>query len=155
MQFTEALATLEAMPDKVRLFLRDADEAQLTKRDPKKPDFFNLREHVAHLRDVDVEAYEKRVGLILEQEHPMLADLDGGRLAVERQYHLQDVGEAFEAFAAARERIVARLRAAGEGSLGRTAHLEGVGEITLGQLLEIWIQHDREHLSDLESLRNG
>src|SRR5258707_1188642 len=100
MQFTDALATLEAMPDKVRLFIRDADESQLTKRDPKKPDFFNLREHVAHLRDVDVEAYEKRVGLILEQEHPMLADLDGGRLAVERQYHLQDVGAAFEAFAA-------------------------------------------------------
>jgi hypothetical protein len=47
------------------------------------------------------------------------------------------------------------LRAAGEGALGRTAQLEGVGEVTLDRILELWIQHDREHLADMEALRNA
>jgi hypothetical protein len=150
--FTETLETLASTPEKVRLLVSGADEATLSRRPPG--DFFSLRENVAHLWDVDRDAYEQRVERVLGEEHPALADFKGAEVAKERAYHRQDVAPALEAFAASRERSIARLRAAGEGALGRTAHLEGVGEVTLGRILELWIQHDREHLADMEALRN-
>jgi hypothetical protein len=151
--FTETLDTLAATPEKVRLLVTGADEATLSRRPPG--DFFSLRENVAHLRDVDIDAYERRVERVLGDEHPALADFKGAVVAKERAYHLQDIAPALEAFAASRRRSVARLREAGEGALGRTAQLEGVGEVTLGRILELWIQHDREHLADMEALRNA
>jgi hypothetical protein len=153
MNFAEMLDTLAATPEKVRVLVSGADEATLSRRPPG--DFFSLRENVAHLRDVDSDAYEQRIVRILSEEHPALADFKGAEVAKERAYHLQDVAPALEAFAASRQRSIARLRAAGEGVLGRTAQLETVGEVTLGRILELWIQHDREHLADMEALRNA
>jgi DinB superfamily len=151
--FLETLDTLAATPEKVRLLVTGADEVALSRRPPG--DFFSLRENVAHLRDVDIDAYEQRVERVLGEEHPVLADFKGAQVAKERAYHLQAIAPALEAFIASRARSVARLRAAGEGALGRTAQLEGVGEVTLGRILELWIQHDREHLADMEALRNA
>lgn len=153
MKFTEMLDTLAVTPEKVRDLVTGADETTLSRRPPG--DFFSLRENVAHLRDVDSDAYEQRVVRVLSEEHPALADFKGAEVAKERAYHLQDVRPALEEFAASRQRSIARLRAAGERSLGRTAQLEGVGEVTLGRILELWIQHDREHLADMETLRNA
>ncbi len=151
--FPETLEILAATPEKVRLLVTGVDEATLSRRPPG--DFFSLRENVAHLRDVDIDAYERRVVRVLGEEHPALADFKGAEVAKERAYHRQDVAVALEAFAASRERSVARLREAGEGALTRTASLEAVGEVTLGRILELWIQHDREHLADMEALRNA
>jgi hypothetical protein len=151
MTFTEALETLAATPERVRSLVAGLDEAALSRR--ATGDFFSLRENVAHLRDIDIDGYEKRVALILEGDHPHLADIDGAKLAVERGYDKQDVEPALEAFAASRGRVVGRLREAGEGAAGRTAHLAGVGDVTLMRLLELWVQHDREHLAEMEALR--
>jgi hypothetical protein len=150
---TETLDTLAATPEKVRDLVTGADVTTLSRRPPG--DFFSLRENVAHLRDVDSDAYEQRVVRVLGEEHSALADFKGAEVAKQRSYHLQDVVPALEAFTASRDRSIARLRAAGEGALGRTAQLEGVGEVTLGRILELWIQHDREHLADMEALRSA
>jgi hypothetical protein len=40
-----------------------------------------------HLRDIDVEGYSERVPLILEQEVPVLPNVNGGKPVRERNYN--------------------------------------------------------------------
>ena len=141
---------LAAMPQTVREIVSGRSGDDLSRRGAGET--FSLRESVLHLRDVDVEGYEPRVVKILSEEHPFLADLDGAKLAKERDYNAQPLGPALEAFAASRARSIARLRALGEEHFQRTAELEGVGRIILRELLQRWLEHDAGHIAEMEAL---
>jgi hypothetical protein len=141
---------LAAMPQTVREIVSGRSAEELSRRPPG--DFFSLRENVLHLRDIDVEGYEQRIVKILTEEHPFLPDVDGSKLAVERDYNAQPLAPALEAFAASRARSVARLRALSEADLERTAELEGVGRVTLRELLQRWLEHDAGHVREMEAL---
>lgn len=58
-----------------------------------------------------------------------------------------------DAFTQARHAKLKILEGVTETQLTRTAYLEGVGEITLDKLLELWIEHDRGHIRELKKLR--
>ena len=141
---------LAAMPQTVRELVSGRSAEELSRR--PAGDFFSLRENVLHLRDVDIEGYEQRIVRILSEEHPFLTDLDGGKLAVERDYNAQPLAPALEAFAASRARSVERLRGLSEKELERTAELEGVGRLTLRELLQRWLEHDAGHVKEMEAL---
>jgi hypothetical protein len=144
------IESLAATPERVRQLLAGVCEAELSRKPAH--DVFSLRENALHLRDIDVEGYEKRVQRILAEKHPFLPDVDGARLARERDYNSQPLMPALDAFAASRARSMARLRNA---DLDRTAELEGVGAVTLRDLLARWLDHDAGHLSDIEALLAG
>ena len=141
---------LAAMPQTVRELVSGRSGAELSRK--PAPEVFSLRENVLHLRDIDVEGYEQRVVRVLSEEHPFLADVDGARLAKERDYNAQPLTPALEAFAASRARSIARLRGASERDLERTAEMEGVGRVTLGELLQRWLEHDAGHVAEMEAL---
>jgi hypothetical protein len=141
---------LAAMPQTVREIVGGRSNDDLSRRPPG--DYFSLRENVLHLRDIDVEGYEPRVVRILAEENPFLADIDGAKLAVERDYNTQPLGPALEAFAASRARSIARLRALRDADFERTAELEGVGRVTLRELLQRWLEHDAGHVAEMEAL---
>jgi DinB family protein len=144
------IESLAATPERVRQLLAGVCETELSRKPAH--DVFSLRENALHLRDIDVEGYEKRVERILTEEHPFLPDVDGARLARERNYNSQPLMAALDAFAASRARSMARLRNA---DLDRPAELEGVGAVTLRDLLARWLDHDAGHLSDIEALLAG
>jgi len=144
------IESLAATPEHIRELLAGLCETELSRKPAH--DVFSLRENVLHLRDIDVEGYEKRVERILTEEHPFLPDVDGARLARERDYNRQPLMPALDAFAASRARSMARLHNA---DLDRTAELEGVGAVTLRDLLARWLDHDAGHLSDIEALLAG
>ena len=144
------IESLAATPERIRQLLAGICEAELSRK--PADDVFSLRENVLHLRDIDVEGYEKRVERILTEEHPFLPDVDGARLARERDYNHQPLMAALEAFAASRARSIVRLRNA---DLDRSGELEGVGTITLRGLLQRWLDHDTGHLADIEALLAG
>ena len=141
---------LAAMPQTVRELVSGRSAKDLSHK--PAPEVFSLRENVLHLRDIDMEGYEQRVARVLSEEHPFLPDVDGARLARERDYNAQPLAPALEAFAASRARSIARLRAASERDLERTAEMEGVGAVTLRQLLQRWLEHDAGHVAEMESL---
>lgn len=141
---------LTETPARVRALLEGICETELSRK--PSDDVFSLRENVMHLRDIDIEGYEKRVMLVLAEEHPLLPDVDGARLSRERDYNNAPLAPALEAFAASRARSMERLRGA---DLSRTAEFEGVGSVTLQRLLELWIEHDEGHLADIEALLEG
>lgn len=149
----DAIAALELTPRRAEELVQGLTEQQLSWR--ASDDNFSLRENVLHLRDIDVEGYEHRVRLILTEDCPVLPDVDGGRLAVERDYNAQPVAPALQDLRRSRAASVERLKGCSEADLERDAEMQGVGLITLRRLLELWIEHDREHLADMAELRRA
>jgi DinB family protein len=143
----EALAT---MPDRIRALLYGLCEMELSRK--PAPDVFSLRENVLHLRDIDIEGYEKRILRALAEENPFLPDVDGAKLAVSRDYNNQPLLPALEAFAQSRARSINRLAGA---DLERVAEMEGVGPVTIARLLQLWAAHDAGHLADMKALLAG
>jgi len=141
---------LAAMPQTVRDLVTNRSSEEISRR-PEGAEF-SLRENVLHLRDIDLEGYEPRVVRILAEENPFLPDVDGAKLAAERDYNAQPLAPALEAFAASRARSIARLRAAAEADFERTGEVEGVGRVTLRELLQRWLEHDAGHIKEMEAL---
>jgi len=141
------LDTLAQTPVLVREIVDAASDI-----DRKNGDFFSIRENVAHLRDIDTLGYERRIRLIVAEEHPTLADVDGARIAVERAYASLPIEPELAELERSRAASVALLRTLDESALDRTAELETVGPVTLRELLERWITHDSEHLAEMRGL---
>ena len=49
-------------------------------------------EHLCHLRDIEAEGYNVRIAQLLNEDDPLLRDLDGDALARERRYREQHSG---------------------------------------------------------------
>lgn len=149
----DAIEKLSLTPQQVEEIVRDLSEAQLA----QKPgaEMFSLRENILHLRDIDVEGYERRVRLILREFNPTFPDLDGARLSQERDYNRQPVGPALDDFRRSRAASVQKLKDCSEHDLERRAEMQGVGAIDLRRLLELWMEHDRGHVVDMMELRRA
>ena len=148
-----AIDTLARTPERVATLMEGLCESELSRKPAE--DVFSLRENVLHLRDIDVEGYEKRIERMFTESHPSLSDIDGALLAIQRDYNCQPLQSALEAFARSRAASIERLKSATESDLDRTAELEGVGTVTLLVLLERWMEHDEGHLGDIEALLAG
>ena len=98
----ELIDALTQIPATVARLVKDLSEADLRVR--KAPEEFSAIENVCHLRDIEIDGYTERIGKILRENNPILPDIDGGRLAIEREYHRQNLSEALQAFADARRR---------------------------------------------------
>ena len=113
---------------------------------------FSVVENVCHLRDIEVDGYAQRIARILNEASPTLADVDGARLAIERDYNNQELAPALETFRQTRERNIALLRSLAASEFERKGSLEGVGEIDLLRLIRMMNEHDEGHLQDLNRL---
>jgi hypothetical protein len=148
--FEKLIENLAKTPDDVASLLREiSSEAVLIKPSAEE---FSVLENICHLRDIEIEGYSTRIRRILSEEHPLLADIDGSRLAVERAYNQQNLNEALQAFSKARQQNVALLRSTNEEQLSRSGELEGVGKVTLGKLLLLMNEHDEGHLDELRMI---
>jgi hypothetical protein len=149
----EAIATLSATPRHAEDLARGLSEAQLSWK--PAPEVFSVRENILHLRDIDVEGYEHRIRRLLSEDHPTFPDVDGGKLARERNYNTQPVQPALDDLRQSRATSIQKLNACSELDLERKAEMGGVGTIDLRRLLQLWMQHDAEHLADLHELRRA
>jgi hypothetical protein len=113
------------------------------------PEAFSARENVHHLRDIEAEGYGVRLLRMLGERDPVLKDLDGNALALERNYNGRPPGPALEEFALLRAANVERLQRLEPEDLDRNGSWENVGPVTLGKVLEMWRNHDRGHLDEI------
>ncbi|HKZ78394.1 MAG TPA: DinB family protein [Pyrinomonadaceae bacterium] len=146
----ELLQTLANTPDRVSQLIHEVPDQVLRERDSNQE--FSILENVCHLRDIEIDGYTARITRLLTEEHPILADIDGGRLAVERDYNSQNMVGAMQAFTLARKKNVALLRTLRSEEFEREGTLEGVGNVTLGQLLLMMQEHDKVHIAELDRL---
>ncbi len=113
---------------------------------------FSIAENICHLRDIEREGYSVRLRRLLDEEQPVLPDIDGTRLARERGYNSQSIATALEDFAAERMGNVGLILGLLPEQFSRAGLLETVGHITVERLLAIIEEHDREHLRLIEEL---
>jgi AraC-like DNA-binding protein len=113
---------------------------------------FALVEHVWHLAELETLAFQVRIARLATEAAPWLADFDGDRAAIEGRYLERSVAAGVRAFASARAITVVAL-----GRLRGTAWLRGgiqeqVGYVTLAELPERILGHDRAHAAELAAL---
>ena len=145
-ELDELIESLEQTPVEVALLL---DQISPNEQRIKNGDEFSALENICHLRDIEIEGYTQRILRILQEDIPSLADIDGGRLALERDYNNQDASVALEVFTTARKRNIEQLRRVIPEQTAREGNLEGVGVISLAKLLEMMLEHDQGHVIEL------
>jgi hypothetical protein len=150
MKLEEVLSVLRSTPADLERRLSGLNEAQLHFK--PSSEVFSVLESICHLRDVEVEGYARRLRLMLETANPVLSDLDGSTLARERRYNQQAFGPALETFLIARRGNLQRLAAVTDMDLRRQGSFENVGDVSLARLLELWVEHDRGHIEELDEL---
>lgn len=149
--YQDVLASLAQTPAKLSHLIEGISVQNL--RMKNSADEFSAVEHICHLRDIEVEGYGERIVRLLRENHPVLPDIDGSWLAIERDYNNQDAARALKEFVAARTRNVEILRELNPEKLARGGTLEGVGAISLERLLEMMCEHDEDHINELQTLR--
>lgn len=150
-EFRDLTNSLAITPESVRRLALGLGKSE-TRWKPASNEF-SVVENVCHLRDIEVDGYVVRISRILKEEKPFLPDLDGARLAEERDYNNQDLKAALGAFRQAREDNLRIIRELSSEQLMRTGTLENAGTITLLRLLELMREHDGAHISELTGLR--
>lgn len=147
----DLIDALTQTPETVAGLVKDLSGSDL--RVKNSPVEFSVVENVCHLRDIEIEGYKARIGRILRENNPHLPDIDGSRLAVEREYHSQNLSEALQAFADARKQNTQTLRGLVTEQFDREGTLEGVGSVTIRGLLLMMRDHDADHVRELSSIR--
>ena len=148
--FREVIESLEQTPLVLARVFQQLSPADLKRKDS---DEFSVLESICHLRDIEIEGYRERIVRILEEDKPSLADVDGARLAIERNYNNQEGQAALKAFCAARQKNVELLKNLRPKQLAREGTLENVGVISLERLIEMMIEHDQGHLAELQIIQ--
>jgi DinB superfamily len=146
----EHLSFLKETPSKVKRLLDGMDQSTLRLR--PSPDEFSAVEQICHLRDIEREGYSERISRILSEDHPRLPDIDGARLAIERDYNSENFQEALNSFASARAANVALLSQLNSDQMDQEGELEGIGRISIRRLVATLREHDEGHLDELNAL---
>jgi hypothetical protein len=108
-------------------------------------------EQVCHIRDIEIEGYRVRFHRTRTELTPVLPDLAGESMALQRNYAAADPVAVLRDFAAARINTVDTIRGFSPAELTREAIFEGQ-RTTLAGLVHFLCSHDCQHLSGLQWL---
>lgn len=147
--FREVIKSLGQTPVVLASVFQHLSQADLRLKDSEE---FSALEHICHLRDLEIEGYGERIVRILEEHNPCLADFDGARVAIVRDYNKQDAKAALAAFSDARSRNLKLLQNLTPEQMAREGTLEGVGVIDLEKLGEMMVEHDEGHLAEFKTI---
>jgi hypothetical protein len=109
-------------------------------------------EQLCHVRDIEIEGYQRRFQRTLDEDNPVLESIDTEALARDRRYADSDAGEALAAFSSARAQTLALLARVTPEQYERKATFEGYGPVTLRSLVHYLCSHDQQHLAGLQWL---
>lgn len=148
--YQQLVNDIESMPRIIQELRAGVSESDLRARPIGGS--WSILEHICHLRDIEQEGYRVRIDQMLNERTPLLADLDGDKLAQERDYIDQDFRSALEDFVDTRAINVRAIRDLSPDQLRKQAMFENVGPITFLELLIKMRDHDREHVTELTRL---
>jgi DinB superfamily len=107
---------------------------------------------LCHVRDIEIEGYQRRIERTLAEENPFLPSIDTDALARDRRYRESNADEALTSFRAARRRTIEILERLAPSQLDRPAVFEGYGPVTIRGLIHYLCSHDQQHLAGLQWL---
>jgi len=109
-------------------------------------------EQLCHVRDIEIEGYQRRIRRTLAETNPTLPSIDTDALVRERAYARDEPARVLATFRAARAQTLALLDGLSEAQWARTAAFEGYGPLTLRSLVHYLCSHDQQHLAGLQWL---
>lgn len=109
-------------------------------------------EQVCHVRDIEIEGYQRRIERTLAEDNPFLPSLDTNVMARERRYGEANAREVMIAFRGARAKTLRIIEGLTPAQLARTAVFEGYGPVTVQSLIHYLCSHDQQHLAGLQWL---
>ena len=148
-EYKELVRSLEDTPRKIKQLVSDLGESKV--RESSGDNTWSVVEHVCHLRDIEKEGYAIRITKLLTEDQPLLEDIDGEKLAVERVYINQDFKEALDGFINVRAVNIEAIRDLSADQLGRSGIFDN-SPLSLLDLLKKMRQHDHEHIDQLVQL---
>jgi len=140
---------LGLMPERVTALLDGRDQAALLRR--PAADAWSAKEVACHLRDA-ARIYHERLARTVSEERPLLAGYDEAALARESRYQESDSATILPALRDWRGRTVALLAPLPADAWQRIAVHAESGDMNLVQLAAHMVEHEREHLRDLQRL---
>ena len=152
-ELQDLIRVLEEMPNFTAQLAIGLSDVEL-KRKPTEIDF-SLTEQVWHLRDIEELGYTVRIKKLLSEDHPLLSDIDGAKLAIERDYNSLDFAEGQQGFARMRSANIEKIRGLSLEQLGRTGQFDDSTEVTLEGVFLMMRDHDAVHRNELMQFSRG
>ncbi len=148
----EHLKTLSGTPAKLKAALKGV---------PKKlplwtpgPGKWSMLEIVAHMRDMERDAYINRYRRILAEDNPTLPDVDGDLIALRDDYRSLKLSEVLRDFVKLRKECLKLLKSVKAGQWERMGTHETAGPLSMGDLLRRQaVGNDEAHLGQIEGIR--
>jgi len=126
-------AELGALPDRVVTWHPAAGE-------------WCAKEVVGHLIEAERRGFAGRIRIILASNTPALQNWNQTEIAQARKDCERPMGTLLDELAALRRESIALVRGLGAADLGRGGQHPKVGLLRVGDLLQEWVHHDRNHL---------
>ena len=110
-----------------------------------------VNEVLGHLIEADRRGFAGRVQVLLESEHPELVGWDQEEVALSRRDCESDPRELLGELLAQRERGLRIVDGLAPSEMSRSGRHPRVGELSVGEVVNEWVHHDRNHLKQILS----
>ena len=146
------LDIVRSTPDRLKAALAGVPRKLLVWR--PAPGKWSIHEIVCHMRDAERDGYLHRYSKILAEDNPVFPDVDGDKLALERQYGRMNLREVVRDWRAARKEVVAVLKKVKREQWQRTGTNESLGPMSLEVILQRQaLGNDEAHLGQIENIK--
>ena len=146
------LLILPSTPEQLKSALAGVPRKLLTWR--SAPGKWSIHEIVCHMRDAERQGYLYRYSKILAEDTPALPDVDGDRMALERQYGRMKLSGVLRDWGAARREVLAILKKVKEAQWERVGTHSSLGAMSLETVLKRQaLGNDEAHLGQIEQIK--
>ncbi len=104
-----------------------------------------VKDVIGHIIEAERRGFAGRIRIILAGADPQLETWDQNAVARARRDCERDGGELLRELAALRQDSLGLVASLGEADLARGGRHPKVGHLTVGDLLNEWVHHDRNH----------
>ena len=112
------------------------------------PDYFTLREVLAHLADWEP-IWLERIQRIVQEDMPVLPNIDEGKMAELNGYKTTPVDVSLTNFTTGRVALVEYLQSLPDDAFMRSGVRPEVGTITIKDIATLVLAHDTYHIAQL------
>jgi len=146
------LDIIRSTPDRLKAALGGVPRKLLMWR--PAPGKWSIHEIVCHMRDAERDGYLYRYRKILAEANPILPDVDGDKLALERQYGRMNLREVVRDWRAARKEVLAVLKKIRGEQWQRAGTHESLGPMSSEVVLKRQaLGNDEAHLGQIENIK--
>jgi len=147
-----SLEIIRSTADRLKAALAGVPRKLLTWR--PAPGKWSIHEIVCHMRDAERDGYLYRYRRLLAEDNPTFPDVDGDKLALERQYGRMNLREAVRDWRAARKEVLALLKKIRPEQWQRIGTHESLGPMSLEIILKRQaLGNDEAHLGQIEHIK--